>query len=297
MPELESVPQRPMRILARGLELGLASFPRLIALTTLLGFAGFSPTIYLAVQVGTAKLTPDFMVQLLKQWHFLANMLVLQLLVLVLSSLISALIIQRLDNAAHDTQGSHELSSALRKMPSLILAGILCFLTLLIGMLVAGLIGAILGAIFGIIFGHIAALTVTKACIFIALIYIVVNLLFFQFSIIMDNKGAVAALNHSCTLVFGNWWRTFLVLLCVALIVFGIVIVIALPFATLMPSEHGLSALSTLDTGKTLLIKGVAKLTGVALLTPFILGVVYRLYLDLRARHALRSASLGTIQA
>ena len=297
MLELDSAPRRPIRVWRQGIVLGLASFPKLIALTTVLGFIGLLPTIYMAGEIGDAKVSPQSMLQLFRQGHFIFNMLLLQLLVLILSSFVNALIIRRLDQTARGTQRTPELGFALHTLPPLVLAGILGFITLVIGFAIAAIIGAILGVVFGIIFGHAAAMVVTEACIFIAVIYIVINLLFFQFAIVLDGKGPVGSLNHSCALVFRNWWRTFLVLLCTVLIIIGIVILVALPLAVVMPLAHWLPVTVAVDTGRTLLVKGVLKLMGAAIFMPFMMGILYVLYHDLKARYALRSAPTMAIQA
>lgn len=295
--ELDHVPRRPLRIWLHGIELGLASFRKLIALTTVLGFLSLLPTIYMAMTIGDKAISPYFMLQLFKQGHFIFIMLMLQLLVLILSSFVNALIIRRLDETAQETQRDHELVFALHKLVPLALAYILVFMTVMVGILLAALVGAILGAVFGILFGHAAAVAVTEICIFIALIYIVINLLFFQFAVVLDGKGPVGSLNRSCALVFRNWWRTFMVLLYTLLIIAGIVIMVLIPLAAVMPIQHWLPAITAADTGRTLLIKGVLQLIGGAILAPFVLGILYTLYHDLKLRNALKPGSGGAIQA
>ncbi|MGA9855441.1 MAG: hypothetical protein WBR29_09225, partial [Gammaproteobacteria bacterium] len=171
--QLDGSPQRPLRVWLQGLELGLASFRHLIALTTVLGFISLLPTIYIAGKLGDAEISPGSILPLLKQGHFILSLLFLQLLVLVLSLLINALVIQRLDHKARGSQPIHELGFALRKLVPLVLAGVLGFITLLVGLIIAALIGTIFGTIIGLMFGHDAAMIVTETCIFIALIYVV----------------------------------------------------------------------------------------------------------------------------
>ncbi|MGB9429840.1 MAG: hypothetical protein WCC11_08210 [Gammaproteobacteria bacterium] len=291
MLEPDSAPQSPARVWSRGVMLGWASFRRLFVLATLLGFISLLPTLYLAKNIGDAEITPDAVLQLLKQGHFILNLILLEALVLVLSSLVNALIIRRLDNQAHGTAAAHEFKSALYKLPALLLAGILCGITLAIGLVIASLVGAILGAVLGTILGHGAAIAATQACVIAAAVFIVVNLLFFQFAIVLDGKGPVSALNLSCALVFRNWWRTFLVLLiCVAAIVVIIV-------AVMLPFVHWLPLLQSVDTGRTLLVKGVLKLVGAAIFSPFVAGVLYVLYRDLKMRHARKPVVSGAVQA
>jgi hypothetical protein len=297
MLQLNGAPQRPLRVWLQGLELGLASFRNLIALTTMLGFISLLPTIYMALQLGDAEISPESMLQLLKQGHFILSILLLQSLVFVLGLFVNALVILRLDHAARGATRAHDMGFIYRKIISLILAGLLVFITVVIGLLIAAFIGAISGTIAGLIFGHAIAIVVTEACIFTALIYIAIYILFFQFAIVLDDKGPVSALNYSCALVFQNWWRTFLVLLYTALIIVGILVMAALPLAVVMPITHWLPELAAADTGRTLLIKGVVKLVATAVFAPFTVGILYMLYQDLKVRYAIRSTPTGSVQA
>ena len=293
----DSSPQQPMRVWRQGMVLGLASFRSLIALTTMLSFISLLPTIYMAGKFGDTELSPESMLQLFKQGHFIFTILILQSSVLILSLFINALVIMRLDQVARGAQRIHELGFILHKIVPLILAGLLVLITVLIGILIAAFIGAVAGAVVGIIFGHIAAIFVTEGCIFTALIYIAIYILFFQFAILLDGKGPVGALNYSCALVFRNWWRTFLVLLFTALVIVSVLIMVALPLALVMPLAHWLPAFAAADTGRTLLIKGVVKLIATAVFAPFTVGILYVLYHDLKARHVIKSTPTGTVQA
>ena len=64
-----------------------------------------------------------------------------------------------------------------------------------------------------------------------------------------------------------------------------------------MPLEHWLPVTAAADTGRTLLVKGVLKLIGAAIFMPFMMGILYVLYHDLKARYALRSVPTAAIQA
>ncbi len=297
MIQLNDSPQRPTRVWLQGLELGLASFRSLIALTTVLGFISLLPTLYMARKVGDAEISPESVLQLLKQGDFILTLLLLQLLVLVLTLFMNTLVIHRTDQAVHGGQRTDELSHALQKLWPLLLASILGVVTVLIGLIIAAVIGAIAGVIVGAIFGRVAAVVVTETCIFTAMIYIAIYLLFFQFAVVLDGKGPVGALNYSCALVFRNWWRTFLVLMLTVLVIIGILIMVAMPFALVLPIAHWLPAIAAADNGRTLLIKGIFRLAGTAIFTPFIFGILYVLYHDLKARYVIRSTPTGTVQA
>ncbi len=289
--ELDTTPQPPMRIWSRGIKLGLASFRRLFALASVLGFISLLPAIYLAWKMGDNPITPDALLRMLRQGHFALNFLLLELLVLILSSFVYALIIQRLDRTVQGTVMVHELQFALRKTATLVLAGILFFITLLIGIFIAEIIGTLLGTLLGTMLGHGAAIVVVQVCLIVAAMFIIVNLLFFQFAIVLDGKGPVSALNHSCALVFHNWWHSFLVLLMTVAAIAGVVIVAMLPFM------HWLTQLGTADTGRALMEKSVLRLVGAAIFTPFVVGVLYVLYHDLKARRAQKSLPTGAVQA
>ncbi len=291
MLELNSTTQSPARIWSRGIALGRAGFRRLFVLASLLGFISLLPTLYLAEKLGNTAVTPESLLQLFKQGNFIGYMLLLELLVLVLSSFVNALIIRRIDSVAQGILPAHELTFAVRKLPVLVLSGILFGITMLIGIFIAALIGTILGAVLGAILGHGAAIAATQTCVIAAALFIIVNLLFFQFAIVLDGKGPVSALNYSCALVFRNWWRTFLVLL----VTFIVIVVIAV--AVMLPFVHWLPLLESVDTGRTLLVKGVLRLVAAAILSPFIAGILYVLYRDLRVRHTHKITPTAAVQA
>ncbi|MGH8377424.1 MAG: hypothetical protein ACRER7_00560, partial [Gammaproteobacteria bacterium] len=92
-------------------------------------------------------------------------------------------------------------------------------------------------------------------------------------------------------LVFRNWWRTFLVLLITFIVVVAIAVVVMLPFI------HWLPLLESVDTGRTLLIKGALRLVAAAVLSPFIAGILYVLYRDLQARHTHKASVTAAVQA
>lgn len=293
--QLDTTPQRPGRVWSRGLELGKLGFGRLFGPAALLGLIGLLPTLYFAEQLGDATLTRERLLELLRSPHFIVDFLLVELLVLVCASFVNALIIRQVERAATGTAASHELRFALGKLPALVLAGILVFVTLMIGLLIAALVGSILGALLGAALGAGAAVAFTQVCLFAAMVFIMVNLLFFQFAIVLDSKGPVAALNHSCALVFHNWWRTFLVLLITVVVVVLCVVVVMLPLS--IPFAAWLHPLAGADTGRSLLVKGVLRLVGTAVFTPFVVGILYVLYRDLKVRRAARSVPTASLQA
>jgi hypothetical protein len=295
--EMDVSPQSPTRILLRGIKLGAASFRRLITLTTVLGFISILPTVYLSMKLGDARFSPDSILQLFKQGHFVTSLLLLQLCVFILGLVVDVLIILRIDQKVRDTIEANELFFVLQKLWPLILAGLLCVITLFIGMIIAALASTIAGILVGALLGHMAAVVATEACIFAILIYIAIYLMFFQFAIILDAKGPVGALNYSAALVFHNWWRTFLVLLYITLIVIVVLIMIALPLALFLPIAQWLPMTAAVDSGRSLLVRGVINFIITALFAPFIAGTLYVLYQDLKTRHATKTTASGVVQA
>lgn len=293
--QLDTTPQQPGRLWSRGLALGTLGFGRLFGPAALLGLIGLLPTLYFAERLGDAALTRKRLLELLRSPHFVADFLLVELLVLVCASFVNALIIRQVERTATGTAASHELRYALSKLPALVLAGILAFVTLMVGLLIAALVGGVLGALVGAALGHGAAIVITQVCVFAAMAFIMVNLLFFQFAIVLDSKGPVAALNHSCALVFHNWWRTFLVLLITVVVVVLCAVVVMLPLS--LPLSVWLHSLDGANSGRTLLVNGVLRLVGTAVFTPFVVAIVYVLYRDLKVRRATRSVPTASIQA
>ncbi|MGA9851406.1 MAG: hypothetical protein WBR15_00500 [Gammaproteobacteria bacterium] len=292
--ELDPTPQSPMKVWSQGIRLGWAGFPKLIALTTVLAFISLLPTIYMADKLGNTEVTPDVMQEFFRQGHFIRDLLLLELLMLVLSSFVNALIIRRLDHTVHGTQPAHEFGFASSKLLSLMLAGILVVVTLIIGLIIAVIIGGVLGAVLGTMLGHDTAIVVSLTCFLIATIFISVNLVFFQFAIVLDSKGPVSSLNHSCALVFRNWWRTFLVLLITLIVIMFIAVLVTL---VMLSAVHGHLLQDAMDNGRAMLVKGILNLVGAALLAPFVMGILYALYHDLGMRYTQRSTHTGVVQA
>ena len=293
--QLESTPQRPGRIWSRGLELGWLGFGRLFGLAALLGLINLLPTLYFAKWLGDKAPTRDTLLQLLHSSRFVAGLLLLELLVLVLGSLVYALIILRVERTVTGAVSAHELQIALGKLPALVLSGILAFITFLIGTLIALLVGGVLGAVVGSALGRGAVEIVAEICMFAAMVFIAVNLLFFQFAIVLDGKGPVAALNYSCALVLRNWWRTFLVLLMTVAVIVICAAIVMLPLSlTLAPWLHSLTGA---ETSRSLLVNGVLRLLGTAVFFPFVVAIMYMLYRDLKVRRAPPAGPTATVQA
>ncbi|HEX6550322.1 MAG TPA: hypothetical protein VF117_06585, partial [Gammaproteobacteria bacterium] len=131
----------------------------------------------------------------------------------------------------------------------------------------------------------VGALIVGYVLLIVPGVILTVSLSFFQFCVVLDRQGPIEGLNRSHTLVWGNWWRTFLVLILMLLIIVLIAVVLMAPFAVMMGYHPGA------DTGRSLLIQGVMQMVAEAILTPFVLAIMYVQYHDLKLRHALSATS------
>jgi hypothetical protein len=129
-----------------------------------------------------------------------------------------------------------------------------------------------------VVLGRESFTAVAAATIIAGLACIAIYLLFIQFIVVLERRSPVDSINASFNLVYRNWWRAFGVLLALLAMVLGICILVIIPFA---PWLHGVPMA---DTGRSMLEKGVLQMVGVAVFTPFSLGVTYVLYNDLKLR-------------
>ncbi|ROO89975.1 hypothetical protein EDD29_7687 [Actinocorallia herbida] len=102
-------------------------------------------------------------------------------------------------------------------------------------------------------------------------------------ALVLERRGIGGALARAARLVRGQWWKTFLVLLLTAVIVFLMGTALRLPFVVAEflffsdePQGWAAVAALALDT--------VGRICGAAITTPFHAGVLALLYLDRRHR-------------
>ena len=253
MPSLPATPQPPSQILSTGIGIGVNSFSKLFMFTTLAGFLGLIPILYTVLKIGNVTVTLDVMNGVRDgSWYLI------ELLCLLAGILLQGILLSRLDNFVQRgvTEFRGEWRSALH-----------AWLPLFIGMIVL-----------------VGALIVGYVLLIVPGVILTVSLSFFQFCVVLDRQGPIEGLNRSHTLVWGNWWRTFLVLILMLLIIVLIAVVLTAPFAMMLGFHPGA------DTGRSLLIQGVMQMVAEAILTPFVLAIMYVQYHDLKLRHA-QSAS------
>ena len=275
MSRLPTEPLAPMQILFHGLELGASSFSKLFMGTTLMGVVALLPTLDTAMRLGNDELTPERMLAIFG-WRWL----LVELLSIALALLVQAFLITRIDGLAReDRVDTHaEWQNSLRAWLPLFLAFLLC-----VGILIAA---CIMGAIAGLVTGLLATILAGKAGfasgflvgVFAAVIFVVIYLLFIQYFVVLERKGPVESFNLSFNLVRGHWWHTFQVLLMLLVVIVGISLLCAIPLAAVSDLGDGV------QTGRSLLERGVFEMVGSALLGPFLFSIVYLQYLDLKLR-------------
>lgn len=247
MISLPSTPQSPSQILSKGIEIGVNSFSRLFLFTTLVGFLALIPVLYLTVRIGNVTVTPEVLNSARNGTWYL-----IELVCLLCGILVQAVMLARLDDYVQ--RGTVNFGAELQRAAHVLLP-------LIVGSIIL---------VFALIVGYVLLI--------VPGVILTVSLAFFQFCVVLDNQGPIAGLNRSHTLVWGNWWRTFAVLVLMLLIVIVIAVGLLTPIALLLGIHTGAT------TGRDMLIQGVMEMVGEALLTPFVLGVMYAQYHDLKLR-------------
>ena len=274
---LPAEPLSPLPLLFRGLELGAYGFTKLFMATTLLGFLGLLPTVDMAMRLGDNALGEDPASVLAL---FNGRWLAVWAAAFALTLLIQAMAIARLDHLAQSGVVDFRTESlqGLRAWLPLVGALLLCVGMGVLVLIPVSLVGLLAGALGAVVVGRAGFAAVTTATIIGLAFCIAVYLLFIQFFVVLERRAPMDSINKSFNLVYRNWWRTFAVLLGFLVVVLGVCILAVIP---IVPWLH-LTAQP--PTGRNLLERGVLQMIGVAVFTPFSLGVLYLLYNDLKLR-------------
>jgi hypothetical protein len=112
----------------------------------------------------------------------IATAMLMGLAVTAITMLFMAAIVFMIDRIAKGATSSiaEAFSVALRRLPALLVSGIIYFLALVVGLVL----------------------------LFVPGVFIGVALLFFYMAVIAERKGPIESLQYSWQLVRGNWWRT-----------------------------------------------------------------------------------------
>ena len=249
--ELASTPQDLGDIVLQGIHLGRLAYRRLFTLTTVLAFLGLIPTM---VQVWGAHDEQSFDFQTLDAWmrQFTPTYDSIAIAVLMVSLLLQAVMIRRIDAAARGQVGAvqAELQQATKVWLWMILAIVIYAIAVTIGLIL--LIGP----------GLILA----------------VSLMFYMFGVVLEGQKPVEALNVSHHRVWGHWWRTL-----------GMLVLVWLPLlvsVSAIASMLGIGA-NGLDAplrGRDIFAEAVLEMVCLALFGPFIYSIFYVYYHDLKLR-------------
>lgn len=249
--ELASTPQDLGDIIIQGIRLGRFAYRRLFTLTTILAFLGLIPTM---VQVWGVRDEMPFDVQTFDAWarQFTPTYDCTAIAVLILSLLLQAILIRRIDAAAHGQLGpvAAELQQALKVWLWMIVAIIVYAVAVTLGLILLVVPGVIL----------------------------VVSLMFYMFGVVLEGQKPVEALNTSHHRVWGLWWRTL-----------GMLILVWLPLllgVTMVASMLGIgtNALEAPLRGRDVFAEAVLEMVFLAVLSPFVYSILYVCYLDLKLR-------------
>ncbi|HSN17895.1 MAG TPA: hypothetical protein VLV87_06755 [Gammaproteobacteria bacterium] len=249
--ELASTPQDLGDIIIQGVRLGRLAYRRLFTLTSVLAFLGLVPTM---VQVWGAHDEKSFDFQSLDAW---AHQLTpaygsTGIVALLVGLLLQAVLIRRIDAAAHGNVGP--LPGELRRAAQVWLWMLLALIVYAIAMTV----GFILLVVPGVI--------------------LCVSLIFNMFCVVLEGERPIEALNHSHHLVWGQWWRTL-----------GMLVLVYLPLLVLVSILASLlgigpSSLEAPLRGRDIFAEAVLEMVCLAIFTPFIYSILYVYYRDLKLR-------------
>jgi hypothetical protein len=248
-----SQPQSIGGVLDTTFQLYKASLLKLIPLSLLLVLASCLQYIYIFAR-GANPADPLVMLNLMTSWGYWLSLLV----GVIGSTWITAA--SYLKVAAVGTDGDlgigAALQAALPRLPTLVVMMILFMLAVMIGTLLLIVPGIIL----------------------------MVSLLLCYPTALFDNKGPVAALTESHRLVWGNWWRTF-VMLSVGIIILIVIYLIVATIVGVIAPFLMVGGVGAEDVALYALVSvGLIFVFLSLLLTPFYISLGIAIYWDLKLR-------------
>jgi len=268
-----------MDVLGAGLRLGAGAFSKLFLATTVLALVESLPNMVMATQFGNEAVTPEQRLHL----QFGGLQLSLQTGCLLFLLLAQAVTLSRLDHLATGTAADYhaEILQGLKAFLYLFCAFFLSIVIAFVAMAFAAAVGALVGLLGALLLGKAAFVALLVSVMVFMLLYVFLYLLFVQYSIVLDGRGPMQAINRSFNLVYGHWWHTVAVLLLSVLCLAIVVVVCGIAFSPAM------LAVGSLDTGRGLFVLSVLQMIGGAVFGPFLLAVIYMLYRDLKLRSRL----------
>lgn len=223
-------------------------------------FASFKNVILLALIIGGLNVVPQFLMPSAMEGdpEALANlgtmMLTAVFVILVLSLILTAAMIAKIGAIAQGA--SISLGTALGR-------GLKAFLPMLLGTILYGLavaIGSVLLLIPGII--------------------LMLSLIFYSYLIVLEGDGPITALKTSHNLVWGNWWRTAVLLTIVFIIVYVLLLGLTIPVSAALPMIMPLGE----DPMTFMYAFNIFYGLVYAIITPLMVALFIVVYYDLKAR-------------
>lgn len=145
--------------------------------------------------------------------------MIVAVVLLLLILFISAVVLHRMYNMV--TQANYDLSNSITYVLSK-------YLIMVVSMLIVGCVMLVPIVIAGLL---TALSQPFMVLVLLAELFIIFSLFLFMFNIpaiLFDNKGCLDAIKSSAQLVWGNWWRTFLIFVVPLLLIFILDLVIML---------------------------------------------------------------------
>jgi hypothetical protein len=248
-----SQPQSIGGVLDTTFQLYKSSLLKLIPLSLLLVIASCLQYIYIFAR-GASPADPAAMLNLMTSWGYWLSLLA----GVIGSTWITAATYLKV--AAIGTDGDLGIGAALQaslpRLPALVVMMILFMLAVMIGTLLLIIPGIIL----------------------------MVSLLLCYPTALFDNKGPVSALSESHRLVWGNWWRTF-VMLSVGVIILVVIYLIVATIVGVIAPFLMVGGVGAEDVGLYALVSvGLIFVFLSLLLTPFYISLGIAIYWDLKLR-------------
>lgn len=237
-------PQSIGQVLDGSFRLAAAAFGRSWILALFAGISGYAASVYQFTQGDsfTEALTAP---QDAVYWTLYG-------VGLLASVVFYAAIYVRVDSIADgSSSGPGALTTALRKLPVLIVLFILNMLALVVGLILLVVPGLIL----------------------------IVSLVLALPILVLEDKGPIDSLTSSHRLVWGHWWRTAAILTVGGIIIFVLYIILGIIAAAIAPMLAGGEAAVAAVVSLFL----VLALAGV-LITPYIVSLILTIYWDLKLR-------------
>ena len=223
-------------------------------------FASFKSVILLALILGALNVVPQFLMPSALEGdpQAMANlgttMIIAIFAILILSLILTAAMIAKVGAVAQGS--SMSLGSSLGR-------GLKAFFPMLFGTImysIAVAIGSILLLIPGII--------------------LMLSLIFYSYIIVIEREGPISALKTSHNLVWGNWWRTALLLTILFVIVYVLLIGLTIPISIALP----LMLPTQQDPMMFMYVFNISYAIIYAIVTPLMLSLFVVVYYDLKAR-------------